>query len=131
MARSFGTGSFDFRQAGFGGLAYKANENLMNMPMTYEQRWITSRYLYSCCIAKLEEDTKYKNDPALAEMFRVTKELIDQANRDYKSYFEDKSTDDKENAFKELLAQIFDGLTAIQAKTKMIEKEYIDEAPVA
>jgi hypothetical protein len=87
--------------------------------------------LYACCIAKLEEDAKFKTDKDLAVMFKKTKELIDQANKDYKSYFEEKSTDDKENAFKELLAQIFDGLTAIQAKTKMIEKEFIDEAPVA
>jgi len=132
MARFGMAGSFDFRQSGFGGLAYGTNNNILNVPMTYEQRWISLRGLYSCCLAKLEEDKKYKDNPELKKLFNDCKEKIDQANRDYKPYFEGhESIDQAENNYKELLAQIFDGLTAIQSKTKMIEKEYIDEAPAA
>jgi len=132
MARFGMAGSFDFRQSGFGGLAYGTNNNILNVPMTYEQRWISLRGLYSCCLAKLEEDKKYQADTELAGLFKSTKEMLDQANRDYKPYFEGhESIDNAENNYKELLAQIFDTMTRIQAKTKMIEKEFIEEAAAA
>jgi len=132
MARFGMAGSFDFRQSGFGGLAYGTNNNILNVPMTYEQRWISLRGLYSCCLAKLEEDKKYKDDPELAGLFHDVKQLLDQGRKDYHSYFEGhESTDESENNYKELLSQIFDILTKIQAKTKMIEKEFIEEAAAA
>jgi len=133
MARSFGAaGSFDFRQSGFGGLAYGTNNSILNIPMSYEQRWISLRGLYSCCLAKLAEDKKYKDDPDLIKLFSDTRSMLDQANKDYSPVFESHETiSNLENNYKELLAQIFDSLTEIQARTKMIEKEFIDEAPVA
>lgn len=127
---SGGAGSFDFRQSGFGGLVYGTNNNILNVPMTYEQRWLSLRGIYSCCLAKLEEDNKYKDDEKLAVLFQKTKDLLDQGRKDYKSIFEaHESTSDLENNYKELLCQTFDLLTSIQAKTKMIEKEFVEDAP--
>lgn len=132
MARGFSAGAFDFRQSGFGGLAYGTNNNILNVPMSYEQRWLSLRGLYSCCLAKLEEDKKYKDNPELGKIFKDTFKLLEQANDDYDPIFEShETTNDAENKYKELLCQIFDNLTRIQSITKMIEKEYVDEAPAA
>lgn len=116
----------DYQQIGFGGLAFATNLNFTNLPMTYEQRLWALEGLYAYSLAKIEDDTKYKEDRDIGMLVGAIRILLSQAGKDYQARFEDHTTmDDDENKYRTLLCQIFEKITQLQGKTKMIERERV------
>ena len=115
-------GTSDYLQAGAGGSIWLALSQSMTLPMSYEQRRITYRCLYSAIVSKLEMDENLKEDKEIGIIVGATKILLDQAGKDYRASFEGKSFDDLENKYCELLAQIYDHLWVLVMKGKLIEK---------
>ena len=112
----------DYQSVGFGGLSFGTNMNFANLPMSYEQRLWALEALYSFAVAKIEDDKKFKEDKDVGMLIAGTRLLLDQAGKDYKSQFESHdSLPDLENNYRRLLCLIFEKLTQIQGKTKMIE----------
>ena len=113
----------DYRgPAGSGGIIYMGLRESLLFPMTYEQRKILYRGLYSAMVAKIEVDKKASKDPYIGMLIAAVKLLIDQAGTDYKAYFESKEThSDLENNYTELLGQILDKLWEITEKASLIE----------
>ena len=104
----------------------------LTFPMSYEQRKILYRGLYSAIVAKVEVDKKAKDDVHIGTLIGATKLLIDQAGTDYKAYFESKETHSElENNYTELLAQILDKHWEISVKANLIEKVTEDGVYVA
>jgi len=94
----------------------------LTFPISYEQRKIMYRGVYSAIVAKLEVDKKMKDDDEMGVKIGAVKILIDQAGRDYKAYFESKeSYGELENNYTELQAQILDILWEITVKANLIE----------
>ena len=115
-------GMSDYRQAGAGGIIFMGLLQAITFPMSYEQRKISYRGLYSAIVAKVEMDEKAKKNERIGTLIGATKLLIDQAGTDYKAYFESKEThSDLENNYTELLAQILDNLWEIAVKANLIE----------
>jgi hypothetical protein len=121
----------DYQQAGAGGIIFMGLLQSITLPMSYEQRRITYRGVYSAIIAKLQLDDKQDgsipipalNGRTLDMIVGGTKLLLDQAYLDYNSSFESHSTTSKlENEYCELLAQIFDNLWLLAIQGKMIER---------
>lgn len=121
MAARRGLG--DYQSAGFGGLSFATDMNFMNLPMRYEQRLWALEGLYACALAKIEGDANYCQDKEIGLLIGATRLLLDQAGADYKSHFESTTTfGELENNYRRLLSQIFEKITEIQGKTKMIER---------
>ena len=119
-------GMSDYRQAGAGGIIFMGLLQALTFPMSYEQRKILYRGLYSAIVAKVEVDKRIKVDTELdariGKLIGATKLLIDQAGKDYKSFFESKdSYGELENDYTELLAQILDKHWEISVKANLIE----------
>ena len=113
----------DYQQAGFGGLSFATNLNFMNLPLSYEQRLWALEGLFACALAKIEDDTKYKEDVEMGLLVGGIRILLDQAGEDYRSRYESHGTfDDTENKYRALLTQIFSKILELQGKTKMIER---------
>ena len=90
--------------------------------MSYEQRKILYRGLYSAIVAKVEVDKKAKDDKHIGMLISGVKLLIDKAGTDYKSFFESKdSYGELENNYAELQAQILDKHWEISVKANLIE----------
>jgi hypothetical protein len=116
-------GMADYQQAGAGGIIFMALLQALTIEMSYEQRRIMYRGTYSAIVAKLEVDSKLKDDKEIGILIGGTKLLLDQAGLDYKSDFESHKTYGKlENAYNELLAQVLDKLWALAIQGKLIEK---------
>lgn len=112
----------DYRQAGAGGIIFMGLLQSLTIPMTYEQRKILYRGLYSAIVAKVEVDKKNKDDLTIGMLIGAVKLLIDQAGRDYKAHFESKDTyGELENNYTELQGQILDKLWEIAVKANLIE----------
>ena len=115
-------GMSDYRQAGAGGIIFMGLLQALTFPMSYEQRKILYRGLYSSIVAKVEVDKKAKDDERIGWLISAVKLHIDQAGRDYKSYFESKDTyGELENNYAELQAQTLDKLWEIAVKANLIE----------
>ena len=123
-------GMSDYRQAGAGGIIFMGLLQALTFPMDYEQRKILYRGLYSAIVAKIEVDKRIKVntdlDVRIGWLISSVKLLIDQAGRDYKSSFEDKTTyGELENNYTELQGQILDHFWEIVVKANLIE--YVTE----
>ena len=117
----------DYESVGFGGLSFLTNMNFCNTPMSYEQRLWALEGLYAFALAKIEEDPHYKDDEGLGLLIGGTRLLLDQAGEDYKSIFESHATfGELENKYRALLCIIFQRITQLQGKTKMIERVRAD-----
>ena len=115
-------GMSDYRQAGAGGIIFMGLLQALTFPMSYEQRKILYRGLYSAIVAKVEVDKKAKEDERIGWLISAVKLHIDQAGRDYQSQFESKETyGSLENNYTELLAQILDIHWEIAVKANLIE----------
>jgi hypothetical protein len=112
----------DYQQAGAGGIIFVGLLQSITIPMSYEQRRITYRGIYSAILSKLEVDPILKDDKEIGMTIRATKILLDQAGKDYKASFEGKTFGDLENKYCELLAQIYDNLWILAVKGKLIER---------
>jgi hypothetical protein len=118
----------DYQTVGFGGLAFITHINLANTPMSYEQRWWSLDAEYWFTLAKIELDEKYKCDPGICLLVGGIRLLLDQANEDYKSQFEDhQSFCDLENRYKKLLSQILGKITELQGRTRLIENQKLEQ----
>jgi hypothetical protein len=115
-------GMTDYQQAGAGGIIFVGLLQSITIPMSYEQRRITYRGIYSAILSKLEIDPILKDDKEISMIVGATKILLDQAGKDYRASFEGKSFDDLENKYCELLAQIYDQLWVLAVKGKLIER---------
>jgi hypothetical protein len=115
-------GMADYQQAGAGGIIFVGLLQSITIPMSYEQRRITYRGIYSAILSKLEIDPIFKDDKEISMIVGATKILLDQAGKDYRASFEGKSFDDMENKYCELLAQIYDQLWVLASKGKLIER---------
>lgn len=121
-------GMADYRQAGAGGILFMGLLQAQGQEMTYEQRRTLYRSMYSIEVAKLEVDSKLKDDPKMGMLIGSCKLMLDQAGTDYKSVYEGHQTyDTAENNYAELLAQILDTLWEIAIKAKLIESIIDDE----
>ncbi|MBE3136066.1 MAG: hypothetical protein IMZ43_01515 [Thermoplasmata archaeon] len=115
----------DYQQAGFGGLSFATNLNFMNLPLSYEQRLWALEGLFACALAKIEDDTKYKDDREIGLLVGGIRIMLDQAGKDYVSRYESHQSFDKaENDYRALLSQTFSKILELQGKTKMIERNY-------
>ena len=119
-------GMSDYRQAGAGGIIFMGLLQALTFPMSYEQRKILYRGLYSAIVAKIEVDKRIKVDTELDARIGIlisgVKLLIDQAGTDYKSFFESEdSYGELENNYAELQAQILDKHWEIAVKANLIE----------
>lgn len=118
----------DYQQAGFGGLSFATDLNFMNLPLSYEQRLWALGGLYACALAKIEDDMTFKEDADVGLLIGGIRLMLDQAGKDYKSRYETHTTfDDSENNYRTLLSQIFEKITQLQGKTKMIEKSIVTQ----
>jgi hypothetical protein len=118
----------DYQQVGFGGLSFATNLNFANMSMSYEQRLWVLRGLYAFAVAKNENDESYKDNKELTMLSSAIRILLTKAGEDYQSRFESHETTSKqENAYCELLFQIFEKITQMQSISKMIEKEHLTQ----
>jgi hypothetical protein len=116
----------EYQQIGFGGLSFATNLNFANLEMSYEQRLWALEGLYAFALAKIEDDEKYKNDTDIGTLVGGIRIMLNQAGEHYLSRFEDHSTmDADENIYRTLLCQIFEKITQLQGKTKMIERERV------
>lgn len=113
----------DYQSVGFGGLSFITDMNFLNVPMSYEQRLWALEGLYACAVAKIESDPKYKEDKDVGMLIGGTRIMLDQAGKDYDPLYENKTYGDRENTYRRLLCQIFENITEIQGKTKMIERQ--------
>jgi hypothetical protein len=96
--------------------------------MTYEQRRILYRSMYSTIVSKVEIDDKSNKDGRICMLISATKLMLDQAGETYLSSYEGHQTYDKaENNYAELLAQILDNLWEIAIKARLIESIIDDE----
>jgi hypothetical protein len=120
-------GMADYRQAGAGGILFMGLLQAQGQEMTYEQRRILYRAMYSTVVAKVEADDKAKKDERICMLIGATKLLLDQAGLDYKAIYEGKSYDDAENKYAELLAQILDNLWEIAIKARLIESVQLEQ----
>ena len=122
MAARRGIG--DYQAVGFGGLSFLTNMNLMNSPMSLEQRlWALDGNFWSI-VAKIENDAKFKKDEEIGTMIGATRILLKKGFEDYKHGFETHTMGEKlENNYRILLSEIFGKITELQGKTKMIERE--------
>ena len=121
----------DYRQAGAGGIIFMGLLQALTFPMSYEQRKILYRGLYSAIVAKVEVDKKVKDDVHIGTLIGATKILIDQAGKDYKSFFESKdSYEELENNYAELQAQILDKHWEIVVKANLIEGLTVEQDEV-
>lgn len=131
-------GMADYQQAGAGGIIFVGLLQSITLPMTYEQRRITYRGIYSAIVAKMQLDDKLDgstpipalNGKTMDMVIGGTKLLLDQAGVDYKPSFEGKTFGDLENAYCELLAQILDNLWVLAIQGKMIEKVMMTQEEV-
>lgn len=124
-------GMADYRQAGAGGILFMGLLQAQGQEMTYEQRRILYRSLFSLESAKLEYDPSSKKDEIIIEKIKETQKLLLQAGKDYQSHYEGhQSFDQFENAYAELLAQILDNLWIIAIKAKLVENVIDDEKVV-
>jgi hypothetical protein len=119
-------GMADYRQAGAGGILFMGLLQAQGQEMTYEQRRILYRSMYSNEVAKIEMDETLRKSPEtyerLSMLIGATKLMLDQAGKDYLASYEGHNTyDGAENAYAELLAQILDNLWEIAIKAKLIE----------
>ena len=113
----------NYQAAGFGGLSFATNLNFMNLPMSYEQRLWALEGLYACAIAKNEEDKKYSENVEVSDLIQECRKLLDQAGTDYSSKYETHATySTEENNYRKLISLIFEKITQLQGKTKMIER---------
>jgi hypothetical protein len=124
-------GMADYRQAGAGGILFMGLLQAQGQEMTYEQRRILYRSMYSNEVAKIEMDETIKKNTELFNRISMligsTKLLLDQAGRDYLSRYEGHNThDNAENEYAELLAQILDNLWEVAIKAKMIESVHVE-----
>ena len=119
MAARRGIG--DYQAVGFGGLAFLTNMNLMNSPMSLEQRlWALDGNFWSI-VAKIENDAKFKKDEEIGTMIGATRILIKKGFEDYRHGFETHTLAEKmENNYRILLSEIFGKITELQGKTRMI-----------
>ena len=122
MAARRGIG--DYQAVGFGGLSFLTNMNLMNSPMSLEQRlWALDGNFWSI-VAKIENDAKFRKDEEIGTMIGATRILLKKGFEDYKHGFETHTMGEKlENNYRILLSEIFGKITELQGKTKMIERE--------
>ena len=128
-------GMSDYRQAGAGGIIFMGLLQALTFPMSYEQRKILYRGLYSAIVAKIEVDKRIKldteRDARIGWLISAVKFLIDQAGRDYKSFFESKdSYGELENNYAELQAQILDIYWEISVKANLIEGLTVEQDEV-
>lgn len=131
-------GMADYQQAGAGGIIFVGLMDGIVLPMSYEQRRIMYRGIYSAIVAKLELDTNIKLDEpiktldgrTISTIVGATKILLDQAGRDYKPAFEGKTFGELENKYCELLAQIYDQLWILAIQGKMIERVMVTQDEV-
>ena len=124
-------GMADYRQAGAGGILFMGLLQAQGQEMTYEQRRILYRSMYSNEVAKVEMDETIKKNTELFDRISIligsTKLLLDQARTDYRAAYEGHQTcDDAENDYSELLAQILDNLWEVAIKAKLIESVQIE-----
>ena len=113
----------DYQQAGSGGIIFMGFLQAITLPLSYEQRRMSYRGIYSLIVAKVYEDKKLIEIEGVTDLIHQVKGLLDQAGEDYDPKYESHSTFSKdENKYVELLAQIFDKLSEIVTKTKLIEK---------
>jgi len=121
-------GMADYRQAGAGGILFMGLLQAQGQEMTYEQRRILYRAMYSNEVSKVEVDKKMVVDERIGLLIGSTKILLDQAGADYLSSYEGhQSWDTAENNYAELLAQILDNLWEIAIKAKLIESIIDDD----
>jgi len=121
-------GMADYRQAGAGGILFMGLLQAQGQEMTYEQRRILYRSMYSTIVAKVEIDNKSNCDGRIGILISATKLMLDQAGETYLSSYEGHQTYDKaENNYAELLAQILDNLWEISIKARLIESIIDDE----
>ena len=127
-------GMADYRQAGAGGILFMGLLQAQGQEMTYEQRRILYRSMYSNERAKIEMDASIEKNPCFSRICAVltdTKLLLDQAGRDYQSRYEGHQThDEAENDYAELLALILDNLWEIAIKAKLIESVILEMEPI-
>ena len=123
--------SADLMLAGFGGLSFMTLANFMNLPMSYEQRIWSLETIFWVAIAKIEDDPKFKDDKEISMLISGTRTLLNQVGQDYLSKYEDHKThNEDENNYRKLVCQTFGKLTQILGKTKMIERQVMEQEPV-
>jgi hypothetical protein len=123
-------GMADYRQAGAGGILFMGLLQAQGQEMTYEQRRILYRSMYSNEISKVEMDKKASQDERIIQLLKDTKSMLDTAGNDYKSMYEGKTYDTAENNYAELLAQILDNLWEVAIKAKLIESITVEQDAV-
>ena len=116
----------DYQAVGFGGLSFLTNMNLMNSPMSLEQRlWALDGNFWSI-VAKVENDAKYKEDKEIGNIVSGIRILLKKGFEDYRHAFETHGLPEKmENNYRLLLSEIFGKITELQGRTKMIEREHM------
>jgi hypothetical protein len=116
---------------GSGGILFISIIQALTMPMTYEQRKILYRGMYSVYLGKLEVDPKLKDDKEISMLIGATKLLLDQQGTTYNAKFEaHESYSALENNYAELQAQILDKHMEIINKTKLIEAVVVTQEMV-
>jgi len=124
-------GMADYRQAGAGGIIFMGLLQAQGEEMSYEQRKILYRSLYSAMLAKVELTELGKHLDRVDMLIGATKILLDQAGTNYLSIFENHASfSTAENNYSELLAQILDSLWEIAMKGKLIENIVVDQEMV-
>jgi hypothetical protein len=123
-------GMADYRQAGAGGILFMGLLQAQGQEMTYEQRRILYRAMYSNEISKVEMDKKASEDSRIIQLLKETKSMLDTAGNDYKAMYEGKTYDSAENNYAELLAQILDNLWEVAIKAKLIESITVEQTEV-
>lgn len=118
----------DYQSAGFGWLSFNADNNFANLPMSYEQRLWQLESLYCFAIAKAEAEGRLRADTeegkSLLALVEELKKRLDQAGRDYRAEYENHDTfNQAENNYRTLLVRIFEKITELQGKLKMMERE--------
>ena len=123
-------GMADYRQAGAGGIIFMGLLQAQGQEMTYEQRRILYRSLYSAVVAKIDMDDKTKKEQRISYLVKDTQKLLKQAGEDYQAPFEQKTYGEIENAYSELLAQILDALWEMAIRAKLIESITMEQEPI-
>ena len=120
-------GMADYRQAGAGGIIFMGLLQAQGQEMTYEQRRILYRSLYSAIIAKIEIDQKLILEERISLLIGSCKLMLDQAGETYLASYESHQFFSKaENDYSELLAQILDQLWELSIKAKLIESVQVE-----
>lgn len=122
----------NYQQAGFGGLSFVTDLQWTTVPMSYEQRLWSLEGSYAFALAKIENDDKYKDDKDVGLLVAGIAIMLKQAGETYLSEFETHTSfSPLENNYRTLLCQIFEKITQLQGKIKLIEKTVVQMDEIA